>query len=221
MSTCWLDTMRDSTEPMAGCAVEQDRYWYTFLPSGSGGTVGRIEPAPSDEFIREPLSDSSDQELRAATGATHKATMRGQISAIVDQDAGMAFKLSQGAPYSVKDATLNFYYRAQYTSTNRVLRVAIPCNSTEWSPEGTCTFTCGNHYGYELPNTNGKWTVRSVRLDTIANGGNLEQLGGGWGTYPWDPHGALAVEFDLRKYAEPFEVSIGPIWLTRPAAEGP
>lgn len=221
MSTCWLDRMGDPNTPNTGCVAEQDKYWYTFLPSGTGGSVGRIEPAPSDEFTREPLTDSADEELRAATGAAYKATMRGQISGIIDQDAGMGFKLSGGAPYSVRGTTLNFYYRADYTSSNRVLRVAIPCSDTEWSPEGTCTSTCGNHYGYELPNTNGKWTVRSVRLDTFANGGNLEQLEGDWGAYEWDADSALAIEFDVRKYAGSFEVSVGPIWLTRPVAEPP
>ena len=213
--------MGDPSAPITGCAAERDKYWYTFLPSGTGGSVGMIEPAPSDEFIREPLTDTADEALRAATGAAYKATIRGQVSAIIDQDAGMAFKLSGGAPYSVRGSTLNFYYRARYTSTERVLRVAIPCSATEWDPEGTCTFTCGNHYGYELPNTNGEWTFRAVRLDTIANGGNLEQLGGGWGFYQWDADGALAVEFDVRKYAGSFEISVGPIWLTRPLAEAP
>jgi hypothetical protein len=59
-----------------------------------------------------------------------------------------------------------------------------------------------------------------VRLDTNANGGDLKQLEG-WGEYAWNGSRALSVEFDLRRYAEQFEVSVGPIWLTWPVDAGP
>lgn len=219
-NTCWLDRMRDQSAPITRCDGIETGYWYTFLPSGVMPSLASIEPSPSTNFEREPLAlDGSDAELRAATQALFKATMVGQLSAVVDQDAGIGFKLGDGVAYAVGGATLNFYYQAQYSSPNKVLRVTLPCATTESSPEGSCTANCGNHYGYDLPNTNGRWTLRSIRLDTIANGGSLKQLEG-WGTYPWDGNAALSVEFDVRKYSGHFEVSVGPIWLTWPADEG-
>lgn len=213
---CYLDDMLGpiASGPLTGCDASRVSYWASFLPPAESIVFKppTIEPDPGVLFERQTIVPADTDVLG---DSRFVATVSGSV--IVSDKrkySGIRFPLYVGPPYAMSGASLQFYYRTRFTSLSSALRVNVPTTATtsNQKPGGTCKQNCDDHFGISLQNTSGNWSFRSVRLETISNQGDLtrdwEQSDG----VTFDVNQVLAIEFGFSA-SEPFEFSIGPIWL--------
>lgn len=218
---CWLDDMRGSsaTAPLEGCDSSRTSNWATFLPPSGSILVKPPTIVPDPGVIFERKSATS-ADMQALGDVQFVATVSGKVVVSDPKKySGLRFPLYVGAPYAIRGAVLHFYYRTNYAAPASSLRVNIPTTATtdRQKPGGTCPQNCDDHFGYYLPNSQGNWSRWSLRLETTANQGDLTRDWPQSDGVTFDVTQVLAVEFGLSD-SQPFEFSIGPIWLEWPSA---
>lgn len=217
---CYLDDMLGpiASGPLKGCDASRESYWTSFLPPAESIVVKppKIVPDPGVLFERQTIVPDDAVVLGSIKFVS---TVSGRVI-VTDQRkySGIRFPLYVGAPYTLRGVSLHFYYRTRFTSAASALRVNVTTTATTSSqkPGGTCPQNCDDHYGIILPNTSGNWSLRSIRLETSENQGDLTRDWYQDDQVTFNIAQVLAIEFGFSAM-ESFEFSIGPIWLQWPS----